>query len=171
MHLIGYSYGGFFIQHLLNKKYDNLKSVTLISCSNRLLPRNKEIMSVMKKIISYDMHLFSRVLLLFSNKPEEINQNPLIGLQTFSSLRLIVKDKRSIMQQLNHLSKMKEVKVPNQKIKSILIYGENDPLVDTSTLDESNPFFKDIKIVKLENESHMIDKAKLFRHIIEFIKN
>ena len=170
MHFIGYSYGGLLILHLLNNKYQNLKSATLISCSNKLTIRDKEVVSVMKKIISYDMHLFSRTLSLFSHKPEQINNNPLIGLQTFSNLKLTIKDNRPVVQQLNHLLQMGEIKVKNQTVKSMLIYGEEDRLIDTSTLNRFNSFFKNLEIKKLENESHIIDTKKIFNHIIEFIK-
>lgn len=170
MHLIGYSYGGLLIQHLLNNKYQNLKSVTLIACSNKLAVRDKEIVSVLKDLVAKDLYLFSRVLTLFSHKPEEINNNPLIGLQKFSNLKLTVKDYKPILQQLNHVLKIKEIKIKKQSTTTMLIYGEQDRLVDTSTINRFKGFLNKLEIIKLTDESHIIEMETIFKHLINFLK-
>lgn len=171
MHLIGYSYGGLLIQHLLNNKYQHLKSITLVACSNKLAIRDKEIVSILKNVIVNDLYLFSRLLTLFSHKPEEINNNPLIGLQKFSNLKITTKSYKPILQQLNHVLQLKEVDIRKQSTKSILIYGEDDRLIDMTTINRFQKSLNNITIVKLNDESHIIEINKVFKHIINFLNN
>jgi pimeloyl-ACP methyl ester carboxylesterase len=171
IHLIGYSYGGLLIQHLLNNKYQHLKSVILIACSNKLAVRDKEIVSILKNVIVKDLYLFSRLLSLFSHKPKEINENPLIGLQKFSNLKITTKNYKPVLQQLNHVLQLKEIDIRKQSTKSLLIYGEEDRLIDITTLNRFQNLLNNIKIVKLNNESHIIEISKVFKHIIKFLKN
>lgn len=171
MHLIGYSYGGLLIQHIIQKEYQNLKTVTLVACSNKLAVRDKEIVSVLKNVIVKDMYLFSRILSLFSHKPNEINENPLLGLQKFSNLKITTSNYEPVLQQLNHLSKLKDITIREQSTKTLIIYGEQDRLIDMTTLNRFKAFLKKIKIIKLKNESHIIEISKVYKHIVEFIKH
>jgi len=170
MHLIGYSYGGLLVQHLLNNKYANLKTVTLIGCSNKLAVRDKEIVSILKSIVANDLYLFSRALSIFSHKPEDIDANPLIGLKKFSNLKLTVKDHLPILQQLNHILKIKEIEVRKQSTNALLIYGEHDRLIDLSTISRFKGFLDNLEIRELTNESHIISLEKVFVLITKFLK-
>lgn len=171
MHLIGYSYGGLLIQHLIKIKYYNLRSIILVACSNKLAPRDKEIVSILKNVIVKDLYVFSRLLSLFSHKPNEINENPLIGLQKFSNIRITTKNIDPILQQLNHVLQLKEINIRKQTAKSLLIYGEEDHLIDVTTLDSFQNLLKNITIIKLNNESHIIEINKVFDQIIKFLKD
>ena len=170
MHLIGYSYGGLLVQHLLNNHYDNLESVTLIGCSNKLAVRDREIVSIFKNIVTKDLYLFSRILSILSHNPEEIEQNPLIGLQKFSNLKLTVEDYQPILQQLNHILKVKEIEVRDQQVPAMLIYGDQDRLIETSTINRFKEFLEHLEIVKLKGESHILDMENVFHHIVKFLK-
>ncbi len=170
MHLIGYSYGGLLIQHLLNNEYPYLKSIILVGCSNKLAPRDKEIVSILKSIISHDLYLFSRLLSLFSHRPNEINDNPLIGLQKFSNIKLTTANHKPVLQQLNHILKIKEIDIREQATKSLLIYGEQDRLIDITTIDRFKKLLHNIKFVKLDDESHIADIDKVYKQIVKFLK-
>jgi pimeloyl-ACP methyl ester carboxylesterase len=170
-HLIGYSYGGFLAQHLLKNNYSNLKSTILIGCSYKLTPKDKETASVLKNIIEQDLYLFCRTLTLLSHSPEDLNKNPLMGLQKFSNLKLAIERKESIIQQLDHILKLKEIQHTIHLGKSMVLYGENDKMIDTATIETFNNFFKDLEIIRLPNESHMIDSDIMYYHITQFLNN
>lgn len=170
MHLVGYSYGGLLIQHLLKDTYSNLSSVILVACANRLMPRDKEILSVLKNLAERDLYLFCRALTLFSHKPEEVNGNPLMGLQKFSNMKLSVSGNDPILQQINHILQVSQIHIPEQQTNTLLVYGAEDRLIDLDTLDQFHSCFENLRLVKLEGESHIVDPDKLFYHITEFLK-
>lgn len=171
MHLIGYSYGGLLVQHLLNMKPRNLKSAILIACANKILPRDKEILSVLKKIGETDMYLFCRALTLFSHGHLDINNNPLIGLQKFSNLKLSVHDNIPVLQQINHILKTSNISIQKQSTKTLLIYGSDDRIIDTETIGCFNYYLENLSLIKLHGEAHIIDQTKMFYHINKFLKN
>lgn len=168
-YLIGYSYGGLLVQFLLKNNYSQHKGTVLVGCSYKLTPKDKETTSILGKIIETDVYLFCRVLTLFSHNPEEINSNPLIGLQKFSNLKLTVNNSNPIIQQINHIKKMKEIKHDTRLEKTLIVYGENDKMIDTSTLEAFRENFKNLKIVQLKNEYHMINTELIYLEITNFL--
>ncbi|WP_143304662.1 alpha/beta fold hydrolase [Chitinophaga vietnamensis] len=170
MHLIGYSYGGLLIQHLLRDTYDNLASVILVACANKLAARDKEILSVLKGLAENDLYLFCRALTLFSHKPAEVNNNPLMGLQKFSNLKLSVTDSQAIVQQINHILQLSSIQLPKQTTNTLLIYGEEDRLIDTTTISQFRSYFENFSMVEMPGESHIVDQDQLFHHVTEFLK-
>ncbi|WP_343693360.1 alpha/beta hydrolase [Chitinophaga sp.] len=170
IHLVGYSYGGLLVQHLLNLNRHNIKSAVLIACANRILARDKELLSVLKKVSDVDMYLFCRVLSLFSHGYEDFNKNPLIGLQKFSNLKLSIPDKVPIIQQMNHIIRTARIEIQKQPTRTMLIYGSEDRMIDMDTLDSLHEYLENLSFKKLTGEAHIIDPAKMFHHIHQFLK-
>jgi hypothetical protein len=141
-----------------------------VACANRLTPRDKEILSVLKNLAERDLYLFCRALTLFSHKPEEVNGNPLMGLQKFSNMKLSVSGNDPILQQINHILQVSQIHIPEQQTNTLLVYGAEDRLIDLDTLDQFHSCFENLRLVKLEGESHIVDPDKLFYHITEFLK-
>lgn len=170
IHLIGYSYGGLLVQHLLNLKPHNLKSAILIACANKILPRDKEILSVLKKLSEMDMYLFCRVLTLFSHGYTDINRNPLLGLQKFSNLKLAIPDRVPVLQQINHILHTSDIAIQKQSTRALLLYGSEDRVIDAETLDCFNEHLENLSLKRLHGEAHIINPTKMFYHINQFLK-
>ncbi len=170
-HLIGYSYGGLLVQHLLNTQQEYLKSAILIACANKILPRDKEILSVLKKIGETDMYLFCRTLTLFSHGYADINKNPLMGLQKFSNLKLSVPDNTTVMQQINHILQTSTIPIEKQSTKTMLLYGADDRMLDLDAISYFNLYLNNLSKVRLNGEAHIINSTKMFYHINKFLKN
>jgi|GEM_PF-1872554 len=170
IHLIGYSYGGLLVQHLLNLQPHNLKSAILIACANKILPRDKEILSVLKKLSEIDMYLFCRVLTLFSHGYADINSNPLLGLQKFSNLKLAIPDSIPILQQINHILRTSNIAIQKQATRTLLLYGSDDRVIDAETLDCFNEYLENLSLKKLQGEAHIINPRKMYYHINQFLK-
>ncbi|HEU4552198.1 MAG TPA: alpha/beta fold hydrolase [Chitinophaga sp.] len=170
VHLIGYSYGGLLVQHLLNLKPHNVKSAILVACANKILPRDKEILSVLKKLSEIDMYLFCRVLTLLSHGYADINRNPLLGLQKFSNLRLTIPDSMPVLQQINHILHTSTITIQQQATSILLLYGSEDRMIDTDTLNSFNEHLENLCCKKLHGEAHMMNPVKMFYHINQFLK-
>lgn len=165
-HMIGYSYGGFLLQHLLNNNYKTLKSATLIACVNKLGARDKEIVAVLKEVAQKDLYLFCRILTLFSNNPKEFKTNPLMGLQKFSNIKLSLTHAESLLQQLMHVLKYKQIEIREQKTPIKLIFGKDDKLIDVSQIEQFTKYFDNIEVFGLENESHIINMNKVYEILL-----
>lgn len=170
IHLVGYSYGGLLVQHLLNMQLRNVKSAILIACANQILPRDKELLSVLKKVSDIDMYLFCRVLSLFSHGYADFNNNPLLGLQKFSNLKLSIPDKGPIIQQINHIIRTSKIDIAKQPTRTLLLYGSEDRMIDAETLDSLNEHLENLSLKKLYGEAHIINPTKMFYHINQFLK-
>jgi surfactin synthase thioesterase subunit len=167
-HMIGYSYGGLVLQHLLNNYYDTLQSATLIACVNKLNSRDKEIVSVLKELAQKDLYLFCRILTLFSNNPEEFKTNPLIGLQKLSNIKLSLTNVNPLLQQLTHVLKYKQIDIRKQRTPIKLIFGEDDKLIDMSQIDLFAKYFDNMQVFGLEKEGHIINMNKIYNIIYPF---
>lgn len=170
MHLIGYSYGGILVQHLLNNKYNNLKSAVLVGCSNELKYRDKELLSVLKEILKSDMLLFCRAMSLLTQGVDSMNTRPLMAIQQYSHLKMSIADKAVIQQQIDHMLKLKQVNVRRQSTPVLFVYGDNDRLIDKDLLPAYKKSFASLRVVNLKGEDHMIDLEKVFTSIGQFLK-
>ncbi|QDP85575.1 alpha/beta hydrolase [Chryseobacterium sp. SNU WT5] len=167
LHLIGYSYGGFLAQYIVNQNLENIKSMILIGSSYKLNPINIEINSVLKSVAKENLLLFCRSLSIISHEADEINSNPLMGLQKFANLKLSIDNSDVICNQLEHLLKHKSITFTCDKsLNTLIIYGENDKMMSDADINYYRNYFENLKVFKLRNESHMIPTETLYPLII-----
>jgi pimeloyl-ACP methyl ester carboxylesterase len=171
MHFFGYSYGGMVVQLLMNNQYENLRSVVLIASSNSPTHRDLEIVSVLKGILQHDMYLFCRALNIFSQSPESINENQLMPLQMFSNLKVTTSGIDPVLQQINHILKIKKIEIRKQATPVLIIFGENDRLLEASAIKDFSLFFDNLKILKLSNAYHIINLESVADKVTDFLKS
>lgn len=170
LHIIGYSYGGVLAQHIVNKDLENIKSLVLIGASYRLNPINVEINSILKTIATDNLMLFCKTLSVISHEADEINQNPLLGLQKYANLKISLKDSKVVCNQLEHLLKHKKFSLScAHDIKTLIIYGENDKMVSDQDMNYYRNYFENLKIIKLKGESHMIPTENIHPLLIHHL--
>lgn len=170
VHLIGYSYGGFLAQHIVNRDIENIKSLVIIGASYKLNPINVEINSILKTIAKDSLMLFCKTLSVISHEANEINQNPLLGLQKYANLKISVKDSEIICNQLEHLLKHKKFSLNcDPTIDTLIIYGENDKMISDYDMNYYRNYFETLKIIKLKRESHMIPTENIYPLLINHL--
>lgn len=170
VHLIGYSYGGFLAQHIVNQNSDHIKSLVIIGASYKLNPINVEINSVLKSIAKDNLMLFCKTLSIISHEADEINKNPLLGLQKYANLKISVKDSEIICNQLEHLLKHKRFSLNcDPDINTLMIYGENDKMVSDYDMNYYRNYFENLKVIKLKGESHMIPTENIYPLLINHL--
>jgi pimeloyl-ACP methyl ester carboxylesterase len=171
MHFFGYSYGGMLTQLLLNNIYENLLSVILVASSNNLTPRDKEIVTVLRDIISVDMYLFCRALTVFSQPPAAINENPLLFLQSFSNIKTATQTSKPLIQQMNHILNTKKIDIRNQQTPALVIFGESDKLLECFNISDFSSSLYNLKILRVKDQYHILDLDVLNNDIVEFLKS
>ncbi len=169
-HLVGYSYGGLLIQHILQREYAYVKSVSLIACSHKLSARDKENIYVLNEINAYNRFLFAKTLALLSYGPKAWAINPLLPIQIYANIKTTMKDHLPISQQLKHILDLKDITFPKVSVKALIIYGDQDQLMHAESLRAIEDLFESIKLIKLKNQYHMIDIDLIYKYLIKFIK-
>ena len=92
-----------------------------------------------------------------------------MGLQKFSNIKLSLLGVQPLLQQLNHILKVKEIKIRPQATPVNIIMGENDRLIDPEQMEKFSLYFTNLNISILEGESHILNMNKVYDILTLFL--